>query len=62
MSKKNNEDGPEVWEDWNDDWADDYLHGIEVFGDDGHEDHSNIASLGGDYYKMFVHTDKHRNF
>jgi hypothetical protein len=61
MAIKNDKESPEVWEDWDDSWADDYLDGMEFFGEDSYEDHSNIASLGGDYYKMFLSSEKNRN-
>ena len=62
MGKKKDEDNPEVWEDWNDDWADEFLNSSEHFGDDNYDDPSNIASMGGDYYKMFIPGEKLRNY
>ncbi len=58
MEDKN--DNPEIWEDWEDEWSEDYLKEATLFENGQHEDPENIASLGGDYYKMFMHPDKHQ--
>jgi len=62
MEQKNQEsNSPEIWEDWEEEWAEDYLQEISLLGEEHHEYHENISSLDGKYYKIFMNNSNDHN-